>query len=327
MDFIAKITAFITAAVMFLMPCYNYSPKQEDVKLNVALLSDTHIDARLPLGKYLLKRALKDMKANTLKNDAVVVTGDLTNYGDEDSIKDFFDILTTADRGGATTAVLAMGNHEIGHTSDLGMTNLQAREMFLRYQNEYLRTSFENNYYSFDVKGYKFVVLCDDSADSWDQFEIGDEQIAFLDEELAEGTAEGLPAFVVCHEPVENVNGQSLVWDDGAMDSVSSKKIKTVLEKYDNVFYVSGHMHEGINGALTETMLGFCCVETIDGVTYVSLPSYLLVNRYGIPWNGLGMQMEVYEQSVIFRARSYMTSKWYSAYEYQVPLVSRAVEQ
>ena len=80
-------------------------------------------------------------------------------------------------------------------------------------------------------------------------------------------------------------------------------------------------MHEGINGKLTESVLGFSCVETLNGVTYVSLPTYLLVNRYGIPWNGLGFQMEVYEDEVIFRARSYMTSKWYLAYEFEVPIV------
>lgn len=319
MEIFTRFIAFLNSIILFIAPCLNYSPKADDIKLNAAIISDTHIDTRLPCGKLLLKRAFKDMNGSAAATDAVIVTGDLTNYGDNASVKDFFEILTETTN--AKTAIVAMGNHEIGHTSDLGLTNAQARADFLENYNNYLGTSFEKNYYSYVINGYKFIVLCDDSEDNWDCFEIHDEQLAFLDRELADGSASGLPVFVICHEPVEGVNGQPIVYKDGAIDSQDSAQIKAILEKYSNVFFISGHLHEGINGELTEKTLGFKCVETLNGVTYVNLPTYLLINRYGIPWNGLGMQMEVYENSVIFRTRNYMTSKWYSAYEFEVPLV------
>ena len=40
------------------------TPKQEGVLLSVSILSDTHIDARLPLGRLLLARALDDSVAH-----------------------------------------------------------------------------------------------------------------------------------------------------------------------------------------------------------------------------------------------------------------------
>ena len=79
-------------------------------------------------------------------------------------------------------------------------------------------------------------------------------------------------------------------------------------------------MHKGISGDNFQDVFGFSSVETLNGVTYVNLPSYGIANRYGIPWNGIGMQMEVYENEVVFRARRYLYSKWYAFNEYRVPI-------
>lgn len=317
---VKKAVSLFLAFLSFAIPCFSYQPKEPDeVLLNAAIISDVHIDTRLPLGKAIFKTGLRDMSKNARQNDALVISGDLTNYGDEKSLMDFFSLIK--ENCNAGKAVIAMGNHDIGHVRDLGFTNDEARAWYIKNHNEFMGTDFDKCYYSIDVNGYKFIVLCDESPDNWDTFEIYDEQIAFLDSELERATANGMPAFVVCHEPVEGVNGQPTVWKDGAMDSESSTKIKATLEKYKNVFYISGHMHEGINGKLTEKVLGFCCVETLNGVTYVSLPTYLLVNRFGFLHNGMGLQMEVYKSKVVFRARNYLTSRWYPDYEYEVPLV------
>ncbi len=315
-----KLVALISSIIFALAPAFTYNPKSpDDLKLNVALISDVHIDSRLPCGKYLLGKAFEEMDTCSAKTDAVVVAGDLTNYGEEAGIEDFFQIITAQSK--ADYKIVAMGNHDIGHVEDLGFTNAQARAWFLKHHNNYLGTDFDKNYYSYDVKGYKFIVLCDESEDNWDTFEIYEEQVAFLDKELADGTKNGLPVFVVCHEPLVGQNGQETVHDGGCMDEESSARIKPVLEKYDNVFFITGHMHEGINGELTNKVLGFKNIETENGVTYISLPSYLQFNRYGYPWNGLGMQLEVYEDHVWLRTRSYMTSMWYSSYECKIDLV------
>ncbi len=320
MTAICKIMALITAILSTLFPYDTYEPiKADDILLNVALLSDTHIDTRLPCGKLYLRQAYLDANSAVVPNDVVVVCGDLTNYGDEQSIIDFFEITTKTSK--VPYNIIAMGNHDIGHVEDLGFTNAEARAWFLKHHNNYMGTDFDKNYYSYVVKGYKFIVLCDESYDNWDEFEIYEEQVNWLDSELKDGEKNGLPMFVVCHEPTVGQNGQEIVHDGGSMNPESSEMIVEVMEKYENVFYLSGHMHEGINGDWTENVFGFRNIETVNGVTYVSLPSYLLLNRYGYFGNGLGMQMEVYEDEIIFRARNFSISEWFGDYTYSVPLV------
>ena len=210
MQFFSRLTAFLISVIMTVFPCLDYSPESDDIRLNAAIISDTHIDTRLPCGKYLLKRAFLDMNGCSVPTDAVIVTGDLTNYGDDASVEDFFRILTESSK--AKNAIITMGNHDIGHTEDLGMTNQQARDRFIRMHNEYLGTELDKPYYSYVINGYKFIVICDESEDRWDTYEIYDEQIAWLDRELADGTKDGLPVFVICHEPYEGINGQPIVW-------------------------------------------------------------------------------------------------------------------
>ncbi|MBR3835540.1 MAG: metallophosphoesterase [Clostridia bacterium] len=309
-----QVIAFIMALIYTLLPFVNYGPKNDDILLNVSIISDTHLDARFPGGKLNLERGLRDM--NRFDNDAVVVVGDLTNYGDEASVKYFYDIMQGTCK--AEDWVVATGNHEIGHPEEF--TNEEARQNFIKYHNEYTGQGIENAYYSIDVDGYTFVVLCDQSEDNWDSCDIYDDQLEFLDKELARATAEGKPAFVVCHVPVEGVNGQDVIYEDGGLDEYSDA-VRTILEKYENIFFISGHVHTGINGYISEELFGISCVEEQNGVTYVNLPTYGIVNRYGIPWNGMGFQMEVYENEVVFRARKFNTSRWYGFYEFEIPLV------
>ncbi len=310
-----QIFSFLLALIMTLVPFVGREAKNPDeVLLNVSIISDTHLDARLPGGKLNLEFGLRDM--NKFDNDAIVHVGDITNYGDEASVKYFYDIMR--DNCDAENWVVATGNHEIGHPEEF--TNEEARQNFIKYHNEYTGQGIENAYYSVDVDGYTFIVLCDQSEDNWDSCDIYEDQIAFLDAELARGTAEGKPVFVVCHVPVEGANGQDIIYEDGGLDEYSDA-VKNTMEKYKNVFFISGHVHTGINGYVSKALFDISCVETENGVTYVNLPTYGIVNRYGIPWNGMGFQMEVYEDEVIFRARKFNTSRWYGFYEFNIDLV------
>lgn len=314
-----QIISFIMALIYTLIPFVNYSPKSDDILLNVSIISDTHLDDRFPGGKLNLKKGLQDMNRMKADNDAVVVVGDLTNYGDEASVECFYELMEKHCEVPAESWVVATGNHEIGHPEEF--TNEEARQNFVKYHNEYTGQGIENAYYSVDVDGYTFVVLCDQSEDNWDSCDIYEDQLAFLDAELARGTAEGKPAFVICHVPVEGVNGQEVIYEDGGLDPEYSEAVKGIMEKYENIFFISGHVHTGINGYISEELFDISCVEEYNSVTYVNLPTYGIVNRYGIPWNGMGFQMEVYEDEVIFRARKFNTSRWYGFYEFEIPLV------
>ena len=316
--FISKIISLLVAVICTVIPNVNYEAKNEDdILLNAAIISDIHIDASLPIGQMMLTAGLKDVKNNATKNDAVIIPGDLTNYGDMESVEAFYKILSKVNP--AEKWIVAPGNHDIGHAEDC--TNKQARKRLIEINNRYTGASNKNIYYSQVVNGYTFIVMCDESKDNWDSCDISDKQIKFLDEQLKKATKKSKPAFVICHWPLEYTNGQNAVYEDSAIRDETADKIKAVLKKYKNVFFISGHMHKGISGDTFESVFGFSSVETIKGVTYVNLPSYGIANRYGVPWNGMGMQMEVYKNEVVFRPRRYLHSTWYGMIEYSVPLV------
>ena len=316
--FIAKITAFFMALISTVVPFVNYDAQNKDELLfNAAIISDIHIDATLPVGKLMLSLGLNDVKRNAAKNNAVIIPGDLTNYGDKESVEVFYEILSEVNP--ADNWVVAPGNHDIGHAE---CSNEEARQSIIEINNRYTGEENENIYYTKVVDGYRFIVLCDESEDNWDGCDISDEQIEFLDKYLKRGTKRGKPVFVICHWPLEYTNGQQAIYEEGAaLEGEFGEKVRAVLEKYKNVFFISGHMHKGVNGEIFQDVFGFSSVETFGGVTYVNLPSYGIANRYGIPWNGIGMQMEVYENEVVFRPRRYLYSKWYGFIEYRVPIV------
>ncbi len=310
-------TLFTAFAPDFLLADSTFATKKENALLNTVLISDTHIDYREYVLQGTLASGLKGLNASQSPIDNIVVTGDLTNYGDEQSIAVFYDIVDQYSP--VRTLIAAAGNHEIGHAEDV--THEEAREYNMKYYNRFMGTGFDKIYYSYEVNGYKFVVLSDEADDSWDFPEISDEQIAFLDAELAAGTAAGKPVFVCCHWPLEGNNGQDIIWEDGCIKAEYGDKIRATLEKYKNVFYLSGHVHTGINGKLINLMFNFNYVETTSGVTYVNLPTFGLVNRFGIPWPCTGVMMEVYKDEILFRPRNFVGGRRYERYEMSVNLV------
>lgn len=292
--------------------------KEENCRLNASIVSDIHIDVDWPIGEWIWANGLNDLERSKDTIDALIVSGDLTNYGDAASMESFFNIM--ADSPCAENWVIAMGNHDVGHVEDRPQE--QARQEFVDLYNSLNPSGeqIEKAYYKTDINGYRFVVLCDDGDDTWDTPDMAPEQLQFLDDSLAEAADRDLPMFVICHVPVEGVNGQDVIWEDGGLDD-NSDAVQAILEKYENVFFISGHVHTGINGPLVESIFGFSCVETINGVNYINLPTYMIINRYGVPWGGMGFQMEVYDDEVLFRARNFGSSKWYPVYNHTVPIV------
>lgn len=317
--------AFIMAILLTVLPYAGFElpvidNAEEDCLMTVELMSDVHIEEKEIVRQMFMISAFKNFKHAKAQIDAVVIAGDLTNYADEPSLAKYYDIL---DKYSTVPVITAAGNHDIGHVGDRDVTDIsreEAKANFIRYNNEFMGMSNTENYYAYEVNGYKFIVLGDDVIDGghWDAMDISAEQMAFLDTELA--SANGEPVFVVCHWPVDGKNGQAIVYPDGEID-IEKNDIKSVMEKYQNVFYISGHIHGGIKSTLAADICDFANVEQENGVTYVSLPTYGIVNSFGYPWSGTGMQMEVYEDHIIFRPRNFITNAWFTNAVYSIDLV------
>lgn len=320
--------SFVMAIVLTILPYAGFElpvidNAEDDCKMTVELISDTHLEPYEILRPMFLTIGLKNLQRAKTTIDAVVIAGDITNYADEESVIRHYKI---ASEYSPATVITAAGNHDIGHVGDKDMTDItreEAKANFIRLNNEYLGIEATNNYYSYEINGYTFIVLGDEviNGGHWDAMDLGAEQLNFLDSELARTTADGSPVFVVCHWPVDGINGQEITYPDSGID-LSINDIKSIMEKYSNVFYISGHIHGGIKSEAAADYVGFSNVEQHNGVTYVSLPTYGIVNSFGDPSPATGIQMEVYENKVIFRPRNFLTNKWYTNAVYTIDLVA-----
>lgn len=271
----------------------------EAVQMSAVLFSDTHI-ANTGFSPYWFDCGFEDIRNSEEEFDAFVIAGDITEMGDEgsyelawesiDKASDLFD-----------TVLLATGNHDIRFTYEYNTKLIMAK------QSEYIGVEITKPYYSYDVNGYTFIIL---GSDAW-QFEkavISDEQLAFLDSELARATAEGKPAFVICHQALANTHGLPEVWKNGDLGE-QSDEVMAILLKYKNVFFISGHLHDG----LSENALNVFDAE--NGVYGINLPGYGKENDYGeFLQAGLGTYIEVYEDEVVFTARDFRAGKALDGY-------------
>lgn len=323
----ANLGAFLMSIIMTWIPYAGIElpvidDKKEGSLLTAELISDTHVEMTEYLRPEFLKAGFRNMKYAKNDIDVMVVDGDITNYADEPSLAYYYEIIK---EHSPVPVITVAGNHDIGHAGDRDVTDISREEAmanFIRYSNEYYGTNHEHNYYSRDVEGYKFIILGDEviNGGHWDGMDISAEQMAFFDQELAEGTKEGKPVFVCCHWPVDGINGQEIIYPDSGID-LAVNDIKTVMEKYENVIYISGHMHGGIRCTWAGEKYDMPIVEQVNGVTYVSLPTFGIVNMYGLLQAGTGMQMEVYEDEIIFRPRNFVTNQWFTNSVYTIDLV------
>lgn len=297
-----------------------FTPKQEDILLNLTVISDTHIQAILPITSDMLAAGLVDLGNSKAPIDALIVAGDITQNGDLASIEAFYEVLEKYNP--AERTIVATGNHDIGHIEETlpDVSQEQARQWQIDAYNRYTGSAFDKIYYSTEVKGYKFIVLGDQGDDTWDEPDYYEDQIAFLNAELEAASESGLPVFVISHIPVEETNGEEIVYKNGGLGD-ANEAVVDAISGYDNVIFIAGHMHLGANSVITHTLFDLSSVEVIDEINYISVPSYGQVNRYGIPWSGTGFQLEIYADRAVVRTRNYITGKWYGCYEYSFALV------
>lgn len=318
--------AFLMAIVLTVYPYAGERDRvidnlNDDCRLTVDMMSDTHLEKYGVIRWLEFTAALKNIsKADVV--DAIMVDGDITNYADEYSLAKYFDTI----KNYSTKPVISVpGNHDIGHAGDRDVTDIsreQALENFVNYRNDYFGMENEKNYYSTEFNGYKFIIIGDEVIDGgrFDAITMTDEQLQFLDRELAEGTKDGKPVFVCCHWPISYRNGEEVCWPECGIDPENEYDIPAILEKYENVFWISGHMHAGIKSRAVEKLFNLSSAETVNGVTYINLPTFGLVNMFGVPWSATGAQLEVYDNEVVYRPMSLITNYWYVNSEYHFEL-------
>ncbi len=282
----------------------------DNVKVTAVLWADSQVSDYMYARAEHFEAACKDVANSTENIDALFIVGDITENAhtiEKDLVLDCLSVIDNVD-----VMLFATGNHDI---------RLQAYSLALSSFEEFCAAANDGEnytngkmYYSYEINGYKFIVMGSTKA-AFEEAVIGDEELAWVDSELAAATADGKPAFVILHQPLANTHGLPVTWGSGNNKTAGSvgedsDAIKEVLSKYENVFLITGHLHTGF-GQYTYEEIG-----TIHGV---NLPSIGIDGADGLNIPA-GMMLEVYENKVVFRARDFATGKYLPEYDAEYPI-------
>lgn len=267
---------------------------RENLRLSFACVADTHLPNR-ESASLNLNNLFLDAEKSKADYDALLMAGDIADYGFKSEYKRFFDVLDN--QKAFPKMLLTIGNHD-------------ARAIFKRNSKivmdkveKYLGIKTNGKtYYSCDIKGYTFIVLCTEKR-VLEKASLTKEQINFLDKELERGTKDGKPVFVMCHQAFKDTHGLPEVWKTGDMGK-ESDEVRAVMEKYKNVFFINGHLHGGIFEKTFEVL------NAENNVYSLSVPGYRKENNFGITDCGTGYYGEVYDDKVVFTARKFISGEY-----------------
>ena len=118
------------------------------------------------------------------------------------------------------------------------------------------------------------------------------------------------------HQPLKLTHGLPDTWnspiDSAGSVGAQSDSLKYFLNKYDNVFLITGHLHTGI---------GKYTYEKIGNFHSINLPSLTIDNKDGeCNDNGIGFVMEAYDSHVLFRARNFAKGLYMPEYDIDIPV-------
>lgn len=278
-----------------------------NIKLAFACIADTHLPDRESAERNL-ENAFLDVLNSPEKIDALLLAGDIADYGLQSEYERFFRVFDKySDK---LKLLVTMGNH------DARLFYMSASKTVNAGIERLLGIKLNGKpYYSYEINGYTFIVLCTEKA-VLEKAYISPEQIAFLDNTLSNAAKDSKPCFVMCHQPFAFTHGLPEVWKTGDMGE-QNDEVRAVMEKYRNVFFINGHLHGGVCDYVEEIL------NKENNVVSISIPGYRKENNFGQTDAGIGYMCQVYSDKVIFNARNFLTGKnvtgEYTCFEY--PLI------
>ncbi|MCQ2476715.1 MAG: metallophosphoesterase [Clostridia bacterium] len=340
---LAKIISVILSAFMFITTPVNLlmgkstkeiARKEDGCILSFAAISDTHIDEKTPfISQTMLEMGLADMDKAKDRLDALVFTGDITNHGYIEQWDIFAS--TMAEHDAADNVFMVTGNHDTWGPNREDFTNPVDGVLttFTKYNKIVSDRDIDNMYYSDVVNGCYFICLGSEADHTCAT--VSDAQLEWLRGELDKASRTSYPVFVFFHQPINGTHGLPYSWELDEEDppeeggiGPESDKVVEILKDYDNVIYVSGHIHSGFKTEDDKLGVEYASVEYLENnrgnkITLVNLPSFTNpdVTRMSHLVSGCGYVFEVYEDHVLIRARNFGAGTWVTKYDVTVPVV------
>jgi 3',5'-cyclic AMP phosphodiesterase CpdA len=278
---------------------------ENEPALQLAVISDTHIDTQMANVNQKFKDALKDLKKIAPKYDAIAVNGDMTNFGLVGEYELFNSILK-ANKIQNADQFIVMGNHEWLEKRIIPDTTVTDTQLKNRFMDE---MNVSGLYYDKWIAGYHFITIAGEKSESTMKATYGsselasayisDDEFKWLEKTLSINAKSDKPIFVFFHQPITNtVYGSE--WGAGLED----QKILALLKKYPQVILFSGHSHYPLDNPKSIYTDGITMVNT-SSVAYTYTPkggeNYTLSQGYLV---------NVYHDKVEFKAREFSTGTW-----------------
>ncbi|MBR6780423.1 MAG: metallophosphoesterase [Clostridia bacterium] len=278
---------------------------ENTVRLTFATVADPQVSNYM-FGRYrIFEAACMDLKNAEYDYDAVLLLGDVAENG----LTEEYQLVLDGLSGINTRYIAITGNHDIR----LRLYS-QSSERFKEFANALNQDeSMTEMHHSEVINGYKFITLGSDRTE-FEETYLSEEQLAWLDDELH--GENGNLTFVLCHQPLKLTHGLPDTWNSPSETAGSvgkqSDELFDILKKYDNVVFLSGHLHTGFADFLYEEK---------EGVHLVNVPSFSIENKTG-EYNeaGLGFIAEVYKDELIFRARDFAKGIWLPEHDIKISI-------
>ncbi|MEK3889107.1 metallophosphoesterase family protein [Bacillus sp. FSL K6-3431] len=273
----------------------------ESPLLEFFVISDYQLSVNNEKALRKLKLALKDLKKINPQPDALVVNGDITVDGKNESYKLAKEIMQ--EYFYPENTMFTIGNHEFFNSDGNG----PSIERFLNFaQRDFV-------YGERVVGGYPFILL---GSESWgpidspikDSAVLSDSQLIWLEETIQKYKSENKPIFVFLHQPLPNsVAGTDLPYYRNGV--VQDREINKLLIEYPNVILFSGHSHWDLHlpGQFVQKPFGMVNSGAIYDTYGTDGKGHEIVID---PEGSQGLLVQVYHEKVIIKPRDIAKQRW-----------------
>lgn len=258
----------------------------EGLIMSFSAVSDIHVETNNPDSYNAFSDLLYGIKAGE-NHDAAVFLGD--NVMNGQLLENMFFYTAVGAVRPAKTNLVATGNHDFGNGQGDYKSFLTS---FINNNRFYFWNNIDKPYYYKVINGCYMIFLSSEDL-SVNDFIMSDDQFAWLKSVLDKAAEENSNIFVFNHHPVY------------LLRSDDSTALANLLNKYDNLLYIHGHIHD----YLDENNF-----YEWNGVKSINLPRSTEIVDYE---PGDGIVVEVYEDEVLVRGRDFITGEWIEGLEYR----------
>ncbi|KNF08955.1 putative phosphohydrolase [Gottschalkia purinilytica] len=219
-------------------------------KIKFSVISDVHLKKDYSVEDEKFKKALNKINEISPNLDALVIAGDLTDYGLSEEYDRFNSIYNQYSNKNAEK-LFVMGNHDYWN----GLSEINAQKRFEEKTGEKINSHKV-------IKGYHFIQVSTEGSATHGVF--GSNLLKWLKEqlEIAKKDDPNKPIFLTVHQHIKDTVYGSDAWGNSALYSV--------LKDYPQVITFSGHSHYPLNDERSIHQKDFTSIGTAS-LSYIEL--------------------------------------------------------